>query len=246
MFYAVAIDRPPVMIPGRQPGVPIGPALADGSEAVFLDDPYYRAIWEELAGRDMVACIHSSTASTNPNGVSAGTFIERVARTLGIGHRVAETVASLQDNAVFLTAASYHGLLEDYPSLRLALLHGSASMTPLTLEKSETYLWLSLQNGGMFTKAPVSLEPEEVFAAHPAVVSFPSWETSVGRLAAKVPNIGTKAAWGSRYPQHDAAGPQAAIDMLNAHGLDHELLAQLMGGHATTSFGMEVATGVSA
>ncbi|HEY2331480.1 MAG TPA: amidohydrolase family protein, partial [Acidimicrobiales bacterium] len=244
MFYAVAVDRPVAAALALQGGG-MGPTLPDGMEAIFLDDPYYRTVWDEMAERDLVACIHPSPGSTNPNGVSAGTFIERVATRLGIGHRVAETVAGIQDNAVFVTAACYHGLLEDYPNLRMALLHGSASMTPLTLEKSETYLWLGTGGDELTNGAPVSLEPEHVFEDHPVVVSFPSWETSVGRLAAKVPAIGHKAAWGSRYPQHDASDPKTAIDMLCAHHVDAELQAGLMGGHADALFRLGMAAPVT-
>ena len=50
------------------------------------------------------------------------------------------------------------------------------SWVPLALEKSETYLWLSPQ----FATAFVCLEPEEVWDRHPLVVSFDSWEESVG------------------------------------------------------------------
>ena len=102
---------------------------------------------------------------------------------------------------------------------------------PLALEKSETYLWL----GGMGS-VPVCLEPEEVWERHPLLVSFDSWEKSVGRM----PDVlGEKAAWGSRYPNHDAAGPGEAREMLADQGVDQAMVDALLGGHAKALFGLK-------
>ena len=68
------------------------------------------------------ACTPSS-ASPTPRARAEGSFIERVSEKLGIGHTVAEPVAYMQDNALFVVIAMFHGLLEDFPRLKLALLH---------------------------------------------------------------------------------------------------------------------------
>ena len=139
----------------------------------------------------------------------------------------------MQDADLFVTTAFFHGLLEDFPSLRLAILHAGTSWVPLALEKSETYLWLSPQ----FATAFVSLEPEEVWDRHPLVVSFDSWEQSVGVMPDR---LGTKAAWGSRYPNHDAAGPDEARAMLENEGVDAATIDRLMGGNGADLFRLEV------
>jgi hypothetical protein len=135
----------------------------------------------------------------------------------------------MQDNGLFLTAAFFHGLLEDHPNLRLALTHSGASWLPLAVEKSETYLWLSFAS----VLEPVSLEPEDVVARHPLLVTFDSWERTVARLPDIFQTVG---AWGSRYPNHDAAGPAEATTMLDEHGVAPAIVERLMGGNAAELF----------
>jgi predicted TIM-barrel fold metal-dependent hydrolase len=107
------------------------------------------------------------------------------------------------------------------------------------LEKAETYLWVSWVS----LAEPVSLEPERVFAEHPAIVTFDSWETPVGRL----PELfGAKAAWGSRYPHHDASEPAEAIAMLDRYGVAPAVKEQVMGANAAALFGLDASAGAIA
>jgi predicted TIM-barrel fold metal-dependent hydrolase len=199
------------------------------TEKVFVEDIPFRPLWKQIEQLDLVACVHPSPGVAGPENVSQGAFTERVAEKLGIGHSVAEPVAAMQDNGLFLTAAFFHGLLEDHPGLRMALAHSGASWLPLATEKSETYLWLSFAS----VLEPVSLEPEEVVARHPLVVSFDSWERTVARM----PDIfETIATWGSRYPNHDAAGPAEATAMLEEHGVPEAIVERLMGANAADLF----------
>ena len=103
---------------------------------------------------------------------------------------------------------------------------------PLALEKSETYLWLGGGGG-----APVCLEPEEVWERHPVLTSFDSWERPVGRM---VKRIGDKAAWGSRYPNHDTGTPDEARQMLEGFGVDASTIDRLLGGYAAEIYGLPV------
>ncbi len=200
---------------------------------VFLNHPHFRPLWERIARLDLVACVHPSLGIANPEPTSAGSYIERVAERLGLGHTVAEPTACLQDNGLFLVAACFQGLLEDLPRLRLALCHAGASWLPLALEKAETFLWLEIP--GVFGRRtrPVSLEPAEVARAHPLVVSFDSWESSV----AAMPDLfETQAAWSSRYPQHDASAPAEALATLGRHGVPDAIVERLMGQNARALF----------
>jgi predicted TIM-barrel fold metal-dependent hydrolase len=195
----------------------------------FLNHPYYNPLWRRLEELDIAACIHPAPGGTNPEGTSTGTFAERVAANLNIGHPIAEAVGPLQDNSVFLTAIAFYGHLEEYPHLRLALVGAGASWLPLALEKSETYLWLMGHTNN------VSLEPADVFFGRPSLVSFDAWESAVPEL----PEIfAPVAAWGSRYPSHDAAGPDEAIANLARAGLAESQIAALMGGNAARLFGL--------
>src|SRR5205814_4484894 len=94
---------------------------AAATEKVFVEDTPFRPVWKQIEQLDLVACVHPSPGITGPENVSQGGFIEGGAERLGIGHSVAEPVAAMQDNGLFLTAAFFHGLLEDHPRLRLAL-----------------------------------------------------------------------------------------------------------------------------
>jgi predicted TIM-barrel fold metal-dependent hydrolase len=203
----------------------------------YIEGDQFQPLWRQLEELGVVACVHPSVGITNPEPTSAGAHAERVAERLGIGHSIAEAVAGIQDAGVFLTAATFHGLLEDFPNLKLALGHSGATMVPLVLEKAETYLWLG---SGFGRTGPVSLEPEEVFHGHPVLTSFDSWEVPVARMPDEFADI---AGWGSRYPNHDTGTPAEAIDMLRAHDVDEAVIARLMGGNTIELFGLKVSVG---
>jgi hypothetical protein len=104
------------------------------------------------------------------------------------------------------------------------------------LEKSETYLWPTAYG----LNSDVCPEPEEVWDRHPVVVGFDGWDRPVGRM----PDLlGSKATWGSRYPYHDAAGPDEAVTMLQGSGVDQATIDQLMGGNAANLFNLNVPAG---
>jgi predicted TIM-barrel fold metal-dependent hydrolase len=46
------------------------------------------------------------------------------------------------------------------------------------------------------------------------------------------------AAWGSRYPHHDASEPQEAITLCERYGLSPQAQAKLLGGNAARFFGL--------
>ena len=205
---------------------------AGDDTAVFIEDQPFRPVFERCAELGMVACVHPSSNISGPDAVSSGGFAERVSERLGVHHTVAEPAAYMQDADLFVTTALFHGLLEDLPNLRIAIAHAGTTWVPLALEKCETYLWLGMGGG-----VPVCLEPEEVWERHPIVTSFDSWERPVARMADR---IGTKAAWGSRYPQHDTGTPEEARRMLEGEGVDEPTINRLMGEHATEIFGLPV------
>ena len=219
------------------PGLEIAPNLFGGDTnpvGVFVDHDVFRPLWSRIAELGLVACVHPALGLANPEGTSAGSFLERVSQKLGIGHTITEPVAYMQDIATFIVTICFHGLMEDLPSLKLALLHGGAAIVPLAIEKAETYLWLSPQS--VFSQSvPVSLEPEDVWEQHPAVVSFDGWESSAARLP---DYFGGKAAWGSRYPHHDASTPADAIAMLHHYDVPDAIVDQMMGANAAALFAL--------
>ena len=174
--------RNPDAIVGQSPTPLMGAANPNG---VFIDHETFRPVWARIEELGLVACVHPYLGITNNEGASEGSFIERVSEKLGIGHTVAEPAAYMQDNALFVVIAMFHGLLEDYPRPKLALLHSGGAMIPLSIEKAETYLWLS--PGSMMGAAPVSLEPEEVFERSRVVVGFDGWESSASACSTSSP-----------------------------------------------------------
>ena len=133
------------------------------------------------------------------------------------------------DNAIFLTAICFYAHLERFPKLRYAMHHSGASWVTLTLEKAETYLWL------LSNFKDVSLEPEHVFFQRPPLVTFNTWESTVARMT---DTYGSIAAWGSRYPHHDASAPDEAIANLRKWNVPDEIVAGYMGGNATRYFAL--------
>ncbi len=196
----------------------------------FPNHAYYTPLWQQLEALDVAACIHPSVGNTNPEWTSQGSYVERVASHLRIGHHVAESVAPLMDNAMFLNALCFCGHMEEYPKLKLSFLHSGAAWVPLALEKAETYLWL------MSSTQDVSLEPEHVFFARPSLVSFNSWESSVARMPDVFKDI---AAWGSRYPQHDASDVAEARATLAQWKVADDVAAAYLGGNAARHYGID-------
>lgn len=196
----------------------------------FPNHAYYTPLWTHLADLGVAACIHPSAGNTNPEWTSQGSYVERVASNLRIGHYVAESVAPMMDNAMFLNAICFYGLMEEYPQLKLSFLHSSASWVPLALEKAETYLWL------MSSTQDVSLEPEHVFFERPYLVGFNSWESSVARLTDVFKDV---AAWGSRYPHHDASDVSEARGLLQQWKVPEDIAANYLGGNAARHYGIQ-------
>ncbi|HVN86924.1 MAG TPA: amidohydrolase family protein, partial [Candidatus Binatia bacterium] len=63
----------------------------------FPNHEYYRPLWQQIEALGIVACIHPSSGHTNPEWTSEGSYVERVAGYLRIGHSVAESVAPTMD-----------------------------------------------------------------------------------------------------------------------------------------------------
>jgi predicted TIM-barrel fold metal-dependent hydrolase len=215
----------------------VGGGAEPDLDRVYIQDRLFRPLWAQLEQLGVIVCIHPSLGITGPDSVSSGAFADRVSRRLGANHSIAEPIAYMQDADLFMTAAFFQGLFEDHPNLRLAIVHSGATWVPLAIEKSETYLWLVPQ----FGQAGVCLEPQEVWDRHPILVSFDGWERSVGRMPDR---LGEKAAWGSRYPSHDASTPAEARAMLEGEGVDEATIERLLGGYAARLFDIGVPAGV--
>jgi predicted TIM-barrel fold metal-dependent hydrolase len=188
----------------------------------WLNHPYYDPLWGELQKLGITASIHPSTGNTNVEGTSHGSFVERVATALQIGHPIAESIAYNMDCATTLIAFATFGHMERYPELKLAFAHSGISWVALTLEKAETYLALFLFND-------VTLEPEKIFLRRKYLVNLSPWERSIAHSYDIVENV---AAWGSRYPQHDAVPAPESRQRLERLRVPGELINKFMGGNA--------------
>ena len=196
----------------------------------YVNHGDFEPVWAALAETGLVACLHASPGSTNPEFTSAGPFVERVAANLGIGHDVAPAIAPVQDNMTAVLALAYYGHLENHPGLKLCLSNAGASWLQLALEKAETYLWLFPPG-----PRPVHLEPAELFLRESNAVAFDAWEDPVGILSDVYAEV---AAWGSRYPRHDAAPPEEARAMLARHSVPAPAADRLLSANARRVFGL--------
>jgi len=212
------------------PAVFLRPSFHQGR---FLNHSDYDPIWRAVSEAGLVACVHPSVGNTNPEFTSAGSFVERVAGNLGIGHDVAGSIAPVQDNMSAVLTLCYYGHREDHPDLKLALCHAGASWFELALEKAETYLWLFPPG-----PKPVTLEPEHLWLERETLVTFDAWEDAPALLSEV---YGQVAAWGSRYPQHDASSPDEALATLERNGVKPDLQARMLGGNAAAIYGLAAA-----
>lgn len=200
----------------------------------FLNHSAYAPVWAALAEAGLTVAVHPSVGNTNPEFTSAGSFVERVARNLDVGHDVAPAIAPVQDAMSAVLALCYYGQREDHPDLGVVLAHAGAAWFELALEKAETYLWLFPPG-----PIPVTLEPAELWFSHPTLVTFDAWEDSVGVLAQTYARV---AGWGSRYPHHDTTTPAEAIGMLERHRVDAPAVAAMMGANAARLHRIDVPT----
>jgi predicted TIM-barrel fold metal-dependent hydrolase len=204
----------------------IRPSFFDGR---FLNHPAYDPVWEEIERLGLVACIHPAAGNTNPQWTSEGSFVERVAANLRIGHPVAESVSYFMDNAAALTTFAFCGHMEKYSNLKFAFMHGGISWLSLALEKAETYLtFFMIQN--------VCLEPEKIFFDRPYLVGFNPWERSVAKIYDMVENV---ACWGSHYPAHDTIEPAQTAGLLRNAKVPESIVAKFMGSNAARVLGIE-------
>lgn len=243
-FCRIAPDRlfPAAVLPVQDIELAVeeaGRVAARGFKAVFLRPAYfvgrflnhssYDPLWRALEGHGLCAFVHPSPGSANPEWTSAGSFVDRVAENLQIGHNVAESIAPTIDNCAALATFTYGGHMERYPRLRLAFAHSGVSWALLTIEKVEGRLISrNFQN--------VSLQPDKLFLARPSLLTFDAWESSVAALLDVYADV---AAWGSRYPQHDTFPPQAAMELLESHGAPPDAVAKVMGGNALQFLGLD-------
>jgi len=197
----------------------------------FLNHPCYDPLWAEAERIGIAVCVHPSAGSANPPWTSHGAFVEGVAANLRIGHNIAEAAAPFMDNATALIAFAFCGHMESFPKLKLVFAHSGASWVVLALEKAETYLTF-------FMVDKVCLEPEKIFFKRNYLVTFNPWERSIARLYDILERVG---AWGSRYPNHDAAMPGEMERQLSAANVPPAVIARFMGGNAAAIFGMPAA-----
>jgi predicted TIM-barrel fold metal-dependent hydrolase len=193
-----------------------------------LAHPDYDVLWAQIEKLGLTACIHASPGVTNPEWTSAGSYIERVAAGLRIGHRIAEAGAYTMDNAIAGTVLTYCGHPERFPHLKIAYTHSGITWISLLLEKTSN--WATFY---MFEN--INLDTEKVFYQCPYLVTFNPWESAAITAHEIYRPIG---AWGSRYPHHDASPPAAAIERFEQAGLSPEVVADYMGGNAARIYGI--------
>ncbi len=200
--------------------VVIRPSFFEGR---FLNHPYYNELWKELDRANLAVFLHPSSGSTNPEWTSEGSYVDRIAANLRIGHYISESIAPMMDNSLLMVAFCFYGHLEEYPKLRIAFTNSGASWVPLALEKAETRLALN--------RIPdVSLEPEHVWEERgTSMAVFHAWESSVMR---QYEDFAKFAAFGSGYPFHDTATPAEARANIEKYSVPAEAAARLMGANA--------------
>ena len=206
---------------------------AEWSPRHFVENEPFRTLWSHIDELGLVACVHPSLGITGPDAISSGAFAERVSQRLGVAHTVAEPIAHMQDADLFVTTAFFHGLLEDFPSLRLAILHAGTSWVPLALEKSETYLWLSPQ----FARRSCASSRRRS-----GTVTRSSCRSTAGRSRSRsCPTASaTRRRGGRATPTTTRPGPTRRARCSRPNDVDAAMIDRLMGGNAADLFRLQV------
>jgi len=194
----------------------------------FLNHPYYDVLWQQIEKLGLTACIHASPGVANAEWSSTGSYVERVAANLRIGHRIAEAVSYTMDNAIAGSAFTYCGHMERFPNLKLAYTHAGVTWVSLMLEKTSNWATFYMYEN-------INLDTESVFYARPYVVTFNPWESTALSTYQIYKPIG---AWGSRYPNHDASAPADAMARFAKFGLPDDVIENYMGANAARIYGL--------
>jgi predicted TIM-barrel fold metal-dependent hydrolase len=205
--------------------VSIRPVFFEGR---FLNHPYYDVLWRRLEESGLTAALHASPGVANAEWTSTGSYVERVAANLRIGHNVAESISYTMDNAIAGTTFTYGGYPERFPRLKLAYTHGGIGWVSLMLEKTSNWAIFYMFND-------INLDTERVFYQRPYLVTFNPWESAAIHAYEAYKPIG---AWGSRYPHHDASSATDALERFEKAGLPHEVIASYMGANAARVYGI--------
>ena len=205
--------------------VSVRPVFFDGR---FLNHPYYDVLWEQIADSGLTAAIHASPGVANAEWTSTGSYVERVAANLRIGHRVAEAISYTMDNAIAGTTFTYCGHMERFPSLKLAYTHGGIGWISLMLEKTSNWAIFYMYDN-------IKLDTERVFYDRSYLVTLNPWESAALDAHDWYKTIG---AWGSRYPEHDASSATDAVERFEKAGLPSGVIANYMGANAARVYGI--------
>ena len=194
----------------------------------FINHPYYDPLWRQIEQSGLTACIHASPGVVNAEWTSTGSYVERVAANLRIGHHVAESISYTMDNAIAGSAFTYCGHPERFPNLKLAYTHGGIGWVSLMLEKTSNWAIFYMYND-------INLDTEKVFYDRSYLVTLNPWESAAIDAHELYKPFG---AWGSRYPHHDASSATDAIDRFERAGLPRDVIVNYMGGNAARVYGI--------
>jgi len=205
--------------------VSIRPVFFEGR---FLNHPYYDALWGQIEEAGLAASIHASPGVANAEWTSTGSYVERVAANLRVGHRVAEAISYTMDNAIAGSTFTYCGHPERFPRLKIAYTHGGIGWVSLMLEKTSNWAIFYMYEN-------INLDTEKTFYDRNYLVTLNPWESAALAAYELYKPIG---AWGSRYPHHDASDAGAALARFTEAGLPQDVIAGYMGNNAARVYGI--------
>jgi predicted TIM-barrel fold metal-dependent hydrolase len=205
--------------------VSIRPVFFEGR---FLNHPYYDVLWAEIEKAGVTASIHASPGVANAEWTSTGSYVERVAANLKIGHRVAESISYTMDNAIAGSTFTYCGHPERFPNLKFAYTHGGIGWVSLMLEKTSNWAIFYMYDN-------INLDTAKTFYDRNYLVTLNPWESAALAAYEMYKPIG---AWGSRYPHHDASDAAAAITRFEEAGVPKDVIANYMGANAARVYGI--------
>ncbi|MBI3742752.1 MAG: amidohydrolase family protein [Chloroflexi bacterium] len=197
----------------------VPPQLIDGR---YVTSAHFDPLWKAIADAGLLASVHPPLAAVGNEMTSYAKVAATAGAWSGVGDALAAIAPAMDCNAFLMTFMS-RGVLEKFPTLRIAFFHAGAAWLPLALEKTETAMWLCNQ------RDPVSLEPGQVFESRRNFVTFGAGDGSVRRMPDTFARL---AAWGSHHPYPGTGSAADAIADLKRGGVPKATIAALMGGNA--------------
>ena len=203
------------------------PLLPEGK---WIHDPEYDALWQLAVDLDFPISAHGEYRHRR-NQPFGG---------LGHDHGIPGALAGLDhalgfplDNMTTMGHFIFAGILERFPTLRLAVLESNAGWLPFWLGRMDDHA--HGRNSMFFNADPLSMTPTEYYYRQ-IYVACDGDERAL-QYAVHATNGGEHIVWNTDYPHPDAPNPETALPDFDAHPISEEAKSKILWDNAVELYG---------